>query len=233
MLEAHLSQRKPLFQVAPETAANISQVLPSTSRQAIQVQPRSAGKISSWQAIQVESKSGGEILQALPSPSSLRLREDQNLAARLLQIPPSTSRQMPLIETDSTDNILQGHPCPKGPMLKKDHNSACRMSQMLPSSQVAEVRPSASRQEAQFGTDSKSSICQVLPSRNGLLLQDDPEDLFVHELAHPGGKLVKIGSKSYFVVEDHSKRGRGSCEKRPRKLLVSEKLPEETKKHDS
>ena len=185
---------------------------------------------TSWQAIQVESKPGGKILQALPSPSSLRPREDQNLAARLLQIPPSTSWQMPYIETDSTDNILQGHPCPKGPMLKKD--SACRMSKMLPSSQVAEVRPSSSRQEAQFGTDSRSKI-QVLPSKTGLLFQDEPEDLFVHELAHPGGKLVKIGSKSYFIVGDHSKRGRGSCEKRPRKLLVSEKLPEETKKDDS
>ena len=78
------------------------------------------------------------------------------------------------------------------------------MSQMLPgrSSQVAEEGASPSRQGVQVGP------CQLLPSPNGSVLQDNPchcpKDLLVQEFQQPGGKLVEIGSKSYFVVGGRS-----------------------------
>ena len=186
------STSRQVIQVQPKPAANISQVLPSISRQVIQVQPKSAGKKS---RVQLESRISGKIQEALPSRSPRRLGNDPN--ARRLQILPSASSQMPQIETDSPGNILYRYPCPKGPMLKQN-----KMSQMLPgrSSQVAEEGASPSRQGVQVGP------CQLLPSPNGSVLQDNPcpKGLLVQEFQQPGGKLVEIGSKSYFVVGGRS-----------------------------
>ena len=78
------------------------------------------------------------------------------------------------------------------------------MSQMLPgrSSQVAEDGASRSRQGVQVGP------CQLLSSPNGSVLQDNPfpKGLLVQDFQQPGGKLVEIGSKSYFVVGGRSER---------------------------
>ena len=185
-----LSRRKAAFQVSPTPAGDMSQVPPSTSRQVIQVQPKSAGTTS---RVQVESKLGGKVQEALPSGSSLRLRLGRGQNAKIL---PSTRSQMPRVETDSTDNILK--------WLKEENNLGSKMSQMLPgrSSQVAEEGASPSRQGVQVGP------CQLLPSPNGSVLQDNPchcpKGLLVQEFQQPGGKLVEIGSKSYFVVGGRS-----------------------------
>ena len=203
-----LSRRKAL-QVSPEHA------LPSTSWQVIQVQPKPAGKVY---RVQVESKRSGKIREALPSGSTLKLGQDQNV--RTVQILQSTRNQMPRVETDSTDNIH--------PRLKQENKLASKMSPMFPGtrSQVAQVEASPGRQEGvQVATDSMSSKLQVLPSPNGLVLQDEPcrKDLLVHGVRHAGGKLVEIGSKSYFVVGAHPKRG-------GRRSL---QFPKESKKADS
>ena len=92
------------------------QVLPSTSRQLMRVQPKSAkGKIS---RVQEKSNRGVKIQEALPSGSSLGLVEDKNARTlqmfqrsesslglgddkRTLQMFPRTRSEMPRVDSDS------------------------------------------------------------------------------------------------------------------------------------
>ena len=189
-------KREELQVSAKPVGLNISQQLPSTSRlanrQGFQVQAKPGkGKVlgveskpGKGKALRVESKQEGKIQEALPSQSS----QDQN--ARTLQVLPTSARsEMTQVDAYSTVNVLQLDPGFNG--------------------QVGEDKANPGGKESEVKTVSMSTILQVLPSPNGSVLQDHrrPTGLLVREFQHPSGKLVKIGSKSYFVVGDHTERG--------------------------
>ena len=143
----------------------------------------------------------------------------------------SASLEASVLQTLSTPRsageILKDLPTPSSPMLRQDPNSAGRTLQVL---------PSISSQTPKLESNSTAKILQVLPSPSGSVHQDNscPSSLLVQEVPCSGGKIVKIGSKSYFVVGGHRERARrrGMSKNEPKSVPANQKSLEESQKED-
>ena len=130
------------------------------------------------------------------------LKQNPTSSCKMPQRLPRTRSPMLQNEQSPSCNILQVLPFQNGLILEHNPNSSGNLPQLLPSlrSRSSQVFPISSDQLTKVEDTSKTQ-----PNPKGPEIQNEagPSSQLVHVVPHPDGKVVYVGSKSYFIRGGH------------------------------